>query len=165
MALGSIFIITPILGWSWPALTPLIAATAGTLGYRQITTPQRGGRREGVLAKATVKRRTAVLPLDKVLLEPVADEVGREQRLVFERDEIELVFRRDVRGKFSVETSGPESWTLETLRVQGREFAHALIQQFAHNRVVQELERRGMIIVEEEISENGDIVVRSRRWS
>lgn len=165
MALGTIFVVTPILGWSWPALAPLITATAAALGYKQVTTPSERRGRAGVLAQATVKRRTAVLPLESVLLEPVADEVKREQRLVYEREGIELVFRRDSRGKFLVEVSGPDDLTLAELRGRGQQFAVALIRQFAHNRVVQELERRGMIVVGEEIAENGDIVVRARRWS
>jgi hypothetical protein len=165
MALGTIFVVTPVLGWSWPALAPLITATAAALGYNQVTSPSVSRARTGVLGKAQAKRRTAVLPLEAVLLEPVADEVKREQRLVYERDGVEVVFRRDVRGKFLVEVSGPESWTLAELRARGQEFALALVRQFAHNRVVQELERRGMIIVGEEVAENGDIVVRARRWS
>jgi hypothetical protein len=61
--------------------------------------------------------------------------------------------------------SGPEAFTLSQLKRAGEEFAFALIQEFAHNRVVQELERRGMVIVGEEVAANGDIVVRGRRWS
>ncbi len=165
MALGSLFIVTPILGWSWPAIAPLVTATAAAIGYRELTTPQQRGKRAGVLGKAQARRRTAVLPLDSVLVEPVADEIERERRLVYERDGVEVVFRRDARGKFLVEASGPENMTLAALRERGREFAFALVQQFAHNRVVQDLERRGVIIVDEEVAENGDIVVRTRRWS
>jgi hypothetical protein len=163
--LGTIFVVTPILGWTWPTITPLITAAAATIGYTQLTDPKRGGRQEGVLAKATLKQRTAVVNLSEVLLEPIADEVGREQRLLFEQGEVQLTFRRDVRGKFSVEVNGPDSWTRPQLEARGREFAKVLIQQFAHNRVVQELERRGLIVTGEEIAENGDIIVRSRRWS
>lgn len=163
--LGTIFVITPTLGWSWPVLSPLIIGVAATLGYRHMTAPGADRSRAGVLAKSMAKRRTAVLPLESVLLEPVADEVKREQRLVFEKDGIEAVFRRDVRGKFAVEVSGPENFTLNQLRRAGEEFAFALIQQFAHNRVVQEMERRGMVITGEEVAANGDIVIRGRRWS
>lgn len=165
MALGSIIVITPILGWSWPALTPLIAAAAATLGYTQLSTAKTKGKAAGVLGKVLAKHRTAILALDELLVEPVADEVGRERMLVFERDEIQVVFRRDVRGKFQVEVSGPEDYTLAQLKAMGHEFAITLIRQFAHNRVVQEMERRGMIIVDEEINEEGDIVVRTKRWS
>jgi hypothetical protein len=163
--IGSIFVITPTLGWSWPVITPVILATAATLGFKQVTTPSKSRARAGVLGRAQAKRRTAVLPLDAVIVEPVAEEIGRERRLVFEREGIEVVFRRDGRGKFVVEASGPDTLTLAQIRRHGEEFALALIQEFAHNRVVQELERRGVVVVGEEVAENGDIIIRGRRWS
>jgi hypothetical protein len=135
------------------------------MGYKQLTTPSRARGRTGVLGRSLTKTRTAVLPIESTVLEPVADEVRREQRLDFERDGVEVTFRRDVRGKMHVEVTGPETMTLQELRAQGQDFALALIQQFAHNRVVQELERRGMIITGEEVNDEGDIVVHSRRWS
>ena len=89
----------------------------------------------------------------------------RERQLVYEREGARLIFRRDVRGTFQVLVEGHEDHTIAQLRGWGEEFAKIIVQQFAHNRVVQELERRGMVVVEEGTNERGDIVIRGRRWS
>jgi hypothetical protein len=39
-----------------------------------------------------------------------------------------------------------------------------LVQQFAYNRMAREMEQRGANVVGEEVNENGDIVLKLRRW-
>ncbi len=59
---------------------------------------------------------------------------------------------------------GPAAKSARELEAIGREFAFTLIQQFAYNRMVQEMERRGATLASEEVNENGDIVLRPRHW-
>jgi hypothetical protein len=165
MALGTIFVITPTIGFTWPALAPLITVAAAAIGFQELTAERNTRARAKVLGGVKAKTRTVTLSLDEVLLAPVADEVKRERQLLYERDGATLIFRRDVRGKFQVLVEGHEDHTIAQLRSWGEEFAKMIVQQFAHNRVVQELERRGMLIVEERTEDSGDIVIRGRRWS
>ncbi|MFH0793432.1 MAG: DUF1257 domain-containing protein [bacterium] len=160
----SLIVVTVATGWTWPALAPIVLATAGVMGFRILTKDMLQQRTKSQIERRMEKRRTVTLPLDQQVSEPVSAEVDREERLAFEKDKIVLIFRKDVRGKFIVEVEGDREQTRMELRYLGEEFARTIIQQFAHHRVAQELEQRGILVVEEEVNEEGDIVLRTRRW-
>lgn len=164
MALGSIFVLTPILGWSWPALTPIIAAAAGAAGYRAMTGSTNKKRVLNQLEKQLVNRRVVEIPLETHIKDIVEEQVGYEEELQFEKDDLVLTFGHDARGKFRIRVIGPTSRTAVELRMAGDEFARELIQQFAYNRIATELDRRGVQVVEETVDEEGNIVLSTRRW-
>jgi hypothetical protein len=157
-------VITPILGWSWPALAPIITAAAGLLGYTKLTGDSAKDWLRGKLNTKIENLRTVEIAIDALLADVVAEELGREERLNFEQEDFVLTFRKDVRGKFFIEVTGPRTATRMELRARGEEFARTLIQQFAHSKIARELDRRGVQIVEEEVTEEGDIILRTRRW-
>jgi len=101
----------------------------------------------------------------QTLTDIVAEELGREERLDFKKGTIILTFRKDARGKFHIEVTGPKSLTMVELLAMGDEFARMIIQQFAHHRIARELDLRGVHIVGEEVDENGDIILHTRKWS
>lgn len=164
MALGTIFILTPTVGWAMPLVWPLVLTVAGALGYQQLTSTADGAVLRGELNRELNSLKTVTLNLDSVVKEMVADEVGREQILRFQKGEVVVVFKRNLRGKFAIEVSGPETMTRRQLEQSGYEFAGTLVQQFAYNKMAAEMERRGANIIGEEINENGDIVLKLRRW-
>jgi hypothetical protein len=134
------------------------------MGYKLYTSSAEDAPLRGKLTKELVHSRIAKLPLDHVVKDMVADEVGREQVLRFVKDNITVVFKRDLRGKFTIEVMGPDTMSTRELERIGMEFAGSLVQQFAYNRMATELERKGANVVGEEINENGDIVLKLRRW-
>lgn len=158
-------IITPVLGWSWPALTPIIMAAAGLLGYSKLTGHSAKDWLRGKLNCKIENLRTVQVPIDEFLTDVVAEELGREECLDFAKEDFVLTFRKDVRGKFFVEVTGPRTASRMELQARGAEFARTLIQQFAHHKIARELDRRGVQIVEEEVTEEGNIVLRTRRWA
>jgi len=158
-------IITPILGWSWPALAPIIAAAAGLLGYSKLTGDSAKDWLQGKLNCELENLRTVEIAINEFLADVVAEELGREERLDFEKEDFVLTFRKDVRGKFFIEVTGPRTATRMELKARGEEVARHLIQPFAHHKIARELDRRGVQIVEEEVTEEGDIVLRTRRWA
>ncbi|MGI8907863.1 MAG: hypothetical protein ACR2IE_15385 [Candidatus Sumerlaeaceae bacterium] len=164
MGLGTIFILTPTIGWATPLLWPIIFSVAGALGYKQLTSASDDALLRGELNKELNALKTATLPLENIVKDLVAEEVGREQVLRFTKGDIIVVFKRDSRGKFSVEASGPNSMTKRELEVAGLDFAQNVVQQFAYNKMAAEMERRGANIIGEEVNENGDIVLKLRRW-
>jgi hypothetical protein len=164
MGLGTIFILTPAVGWATPLLWPIVFSVAGALGYRQLTSTADDAILRGELNKELNELKIATLPLDQIVKDMVAEEVGREQVLRFVKGDIVLVFKKDSRGKFSVEASGPIRMTKRELEAAGLEFAQNVVQQFAYNKMAAEMERRGANIVGEEVNENGDIVLKLRRW-
>ncbi len=159
-----LIVIAPVLGWSWVMLSPLIMAAAGALGYHRLTGKRPKDWLEKQIARDVKNLKKVQIPLDEVVGEVVAEELGREQRLDFQRDDIVITFRKDVHGKFFVEVTGPRTATKLDLLTKGDEFARTIVQQFAHHRIAKELDRRGVHIVAEETNEEGDIVLHTRKW-
>lgn len=160
-----IFVLTPTVGWALPLVWPIVLSIAGGMGYRLYTStaedaPMRGGQLTQDLQQAKIVR----LSLDQVIRDIVSDEVGREQVLRFVKGDVVVVFKRDVRGRFAIEVMGSDDKTTRELEAVGMQFAGELIQQFAYNRMAAEMERRGANVVGEEVNENGDIVLKLRRW-
>ncbi len=158
-------ILTPIIGWSWPALLPIVSAAAGYVGFVKLTGDKHGDWLRGKITKELETLRTVQIPLDSMLTDVVSEEVGREERLEFRREDIVLSFRKDARGKFFIEVTGTRTKTRRELETVGTDFASQLIQLFAHHRIASELDRRGVQVVEETTNENGDIVLRTRKWN
>lgn len=164
MSLGSIMILTPTIGWATPLLWPVVLTVAGAMGYKQLTSAKADSLLRGEINAELENKRTIELPLEVQVTDAVEEEVKRDQVLRFEKDGIIVTFKRDLRGKFSIRVTGPDSKTKRELEYLGREFMGAVVQQFAYNKMALEMERRGANIVGEEITEEGDIVLKLRRW-
>lgn len=160
-----LIIITPLIGWAWPSLIPLALAAASVYGYRRLTGANEGAWMRGHLTTKMENLRRVTLPLDELMKDVVGEELGRDERLVFEKDEMRLVFRRDARSKFFVEVVGPRETPTSLLRKEAMAFAQELVQQFVYDRVTKEMEARGISVVGEEVKEeNGSIEIQARRW-
>lgn len=159
-----IYILTPTVGWALPIVWPLLVSIAGGMGYKLYTSTADDAPLRGKLNKEMNNLRVTKLALEELVKDIVADEVGREQVLRFVKDDIVVIFKRDMRGKFSVEVMGPITYTTRQLESIGLQFAGTLVQQFAYNKVAQEMERRGANVVAEEETAEGDIVLKLRRW-
>ncbi len=164
MGPGAIFFLTPILGWSWPALTPILVAAAGSLGYKMTTTRVTGKRGLTRLDQKLINLRMVELQMDEILKDAVCEELGHDEELHFQKDDILVSFGHDARGRFFIRVTGPKQRSAADLRLAGEEFARTLIQQFACHRVAAELDRRGIQIVEETMDDEGNIRLRARRW-
>ena len=158
------YVLTPTVGWAFPLIWPALLATAGALGYQAFTSQNEDAPLRGRLSKEMLHQRIVRLPLENLVKDLVAEEVGRDQVLRFVKGDTVLVFKRDVRGKFSIEIMGPDTMSTRELEKMGLEFASTLIQQFAYNRMTKEMEARGATVVNEELNEEGDIVLKLRRW-
>lgn len=159
-----IYVLTPAVGWALPLLWPALLSAAGALGYSLYTSSADDAPLRGKLSAEMNKLKTVTLPLEQVVKDVVSEEVGREQVLRFTKDNIMIIFKRDTRGKFTIEVMGPSTMSRQELQILGTEFAGTLVQQFAYNRMAAEMERRGANVIGEEVNENGDIVLKLRRW-
>jgi hypothetical protein len=54
--------------------------------------------------------------------------------------------------------------SIRELESRAQAFAAEIAQRFALSKIATELERRGATAIEEELQDNGDIVIRMRRW-
>ena len=164
--LSPLFFITPVVGWSWPSLLPVAIAVAAGYGYKKLTDMGENGWLRGELTNLIENQRKVSVPVDETLHEAVSDEVGRDDSLIFERDDIRLIFRRDARGKFFVEVIGPKATPAMVLQREAETFARGLVQSFVYNRVMRELELRGINVTNETVDEEtGDIILEMRRWT
>lgn len=157
--------VTPIVGWSLPLLWPLLLSTAGALGYGFLTDERNDLRLRSKLDVTLKNTRLVTVPLDTQLTEGVADEVKGEQVLRFQKGDITVAFKRDARGKFTIHVSGPQDKTTDRqLQKMGEEFAREVIQQFVASKVAAALTAKNSVILNQEVEENGDIVINLRRW-
>lgn len=143
-------------------MLPLIGGAAAALGYKEFSNPK--GALRGRLSNKLDKIRREIVPLDSVLAEVISEEIGDEERLMFERDDYTLVFRKDARGKFFVEVSGPTERTALDLKIRAEEFACELVKKFAYNKIAEQLTRTGATVVDEKIESNGRITLTARKW-
>ncbi len=162
----ALYVVVPTLGWSWPTLLPYAVAVAAGYGYQKLTRQDDKGWMRGRLTKELENLRIVSVPIDDLVADVVGEEVGRDERLVFEKEDFRLVFRRDARGKFFVDALGPRTTVRNLLRKEAMNFAQALTQEFVFNRLVTEMEARGLNIIQENVDEEtGEIVLEARRWS
>lgn len=164
VGIGTIFVLTPMIGWTWPALVPILSATAAALGYKSVTDGALKQVLKGRLTEKMENIRRETITMDSVLAEVISEEIGNEQRLAFKRDDFLLVFRKDGRGKFFIDVSGPRELTALNLKIRGEEFARELVKKFAYHKMVEQIQRRGATIVEEEIKADGSSVLKCRQW-
>ena len=155
-------VLTPAIGWAWPALAPILGAVASTLGFQKFSDPK--GILRGVITQQLESVRLERVALDSVLAEVIAEEIGKEERLILKREEIILVFRKDALGKFFVDVLGPAEKTALELKRIGEEFAQEVVQKFAFHKINEQLERAGVTVVEERVEADGKIVMKARRW-
>ncbi len=155
-------VLLPTIGWAWPALAPLAGAVAGALGYKVFSEPK--GIVRGAVSQRLDAMRRETVALDEVLAEIVAEELGDEERLHFERDDMVLIFRKDARGKFYVEALGPSEQTALNLKLRAEEFARELVRRFAYHKIQEQLGRLGVNVTSERVGERGEIEIKARRW-
>jgi hypothetical protein len=158
----NLFVVTPMIGWTWPLVWPLAIAAAAGLGYKQLSNPK--GPLRGKTTRLLEKMRREVVSIDSKLAEVISDEIGNEERLQFERDDLILVFRKDGRGKFFVEVAGPADKPALDLKLRAEEFAEELIRKFAYHKIAEQLARTGATVYEEQVAENGRITLKARKW-
>lgn len=161
--MGMIFVLTPLVGWTWPALAPILGAAAAALGYKALTDPNKPVL-QGRLTKQMEEIKRVKVPLDSVLADVIAEDLGHEERMAFQHEDIVLVFRKDARGKFYVEVSGPAKYTGTQLQIRAEDFAREIVKKFAYHKMVEQIERRGATVVEESVEADGRIVVKARQW-
>jgi hypothetical protein len=162
MSVPVIWIVTNALGWSFPALAPIVTSAAGLLGFEQIPRlPQRSLLR-GRLNRWLAGLQMIEIPLERT--EAISEQLGRDQELLFKKDDLLLIFRRDERGRFAIRLIGPRTKTLLQLQTLGREFAEFVIRKYTLQRITEELESRGITIAQVRQNERGEQEIVARKW-
>ena len=154
MALGSIFILIPAIATAWPAMLPILAAAAGTLGY--------GALREEDFTRVELRNRTNMVELVLPNTDVISQTLGSETEVLFTKEDITLGIQVDVRGKCKIKVWGAKSQT--QLSEIGTQFANEILKQYVYNKVTTELPQKGFSVVNETTDEKESINLQIRRW-
>jgi hypothetical protein len=150
--MGACLILTPLIIASWPAVTAAVTAAVSSMGFSLA----QGNNAERQQAQAASRVEMAVED-SEILKEGGAT----SERLVVERDGVRAIFSRDARGalKLCMEAKGRSE---SELRQLGDELIGRVTQQYAYHRIVTELKKRNMTVVDEQVTQNQTVKIRVR---
>ena len=150
-----IFVIVPVVTMSWPAVVTLAGAAAGALGFRLLESAAARSKREEGADRPGVDIEDEN---SKLLFE----KMDEEQTLCFEKEGVKMEISRDHRGRIKIHVDG-RNMSKEQLKAEGKKFMGRLRQQFAYQKVMEELRGKGFEVVNEN-SVEGRIKIHVRKY-
>lgn len=151
--MGASIVLIPIIIANWPAITAVVVAAVGTMGFSTV-------QNAAVQPRVTGTTREEIEVDNSEILENAA---GHGEQLVVEREGVRAVFSRDARGGLRVCMEGQNHSKAE-LRKIGQELVDRVTQQYVYNRMVTELKQQHMQIVSEEVTQDRTVRIRVRSW-
>lgn len=155
--MSGVIVIAPVVATAaWPVLCSAAAAVMGAVGLSAVNA------QTNISGAAAAESATRV-ELDLANSEEVGVTIRRDEQLVFANDSLKVIFARDTRGKLTicVEGSGYNKAELEQF---GRDIAGRVVQQYAYQRIVQEMQARRLSVVEQSVDEDDNIHIKLRGW-
>ncbi len=136
-----IVIIVPVVIGGWPVFSALAAAAAAGLGFK-------------LLKKTEIKQEKTMNEVELVdeKSKVIEESLRPEEELVFTREGITITFKKDIREKFTICVRG-ENKSEEELKKIGTQFLNKIKQQYAYQKVKDEMTKRGFNIVQETTEE------------
>ena len=154
--MSAVIIMTPVIIAAWPAISAAAVSVMVSMGYVAVKTAAEVHEQETVQQGRTVE-------LDLENSEVIGDTLAREEELVFAKEDVTVKFRRDIRGKLQICVVGEGHNDVELNEI-GSEIAGKVIQQYAYNQVVTELQDSNMTVVDQEVEEDETIRIKLRAW-
>jgi len=152
--MSSIIVLTPIIIANWPAITAIVSAAVGTLGFSAV---------QGIEAQHSQVAGTTREEIEVDNSEILESAAGRGEEIVVEREGVRAVFTRDGRGSLKVCMEGKGHSKAELRRI-GQELVDRVTQQYVYHRVITELKQRNMHVASEEVAEDRTVKIRVRNW-
>jgi len=138
----------------WPTLCAVAVSVMTSVGFAAVNSEEK--------VKEDVAEETKV-ELKLANSEEVGNALGRDEELVFVKDGLTVRFSRNVRGQLKVCVEGA-GYSKEDLEAFGQELAGRVVQQFAYRRIMEEMQKGNMNIVEQSVDEEQNIHIRLRSW-
>jgi hypothetical protein len=135
-------------GAAWPVVCAAAMATASVMGFKAV----------GFLSSAEI---TAEVELSAEGSEAVTQDIGRGESLTFAKDDVQLEFCRNTRGRITVKVHG-KNRTIQELKSIGRQTADTLVQQYAYHRLMTELKQRNFNVVDQQVETDGTVRLQVR---
>jgi hypothetical protein len=155
--MGAVCILAPVVIAAWPAFSAAVAAAASSLGYQLMSEASGRG------AARTRREEYDSVHLEIERSEVVTSQLGRDQQIAVTRDGVTIRFSRDARGKAALCVTG-QGRTEEELRALGEELGQCVVQQYVYQKLMNEMQSRGFVVVEEETNTDRSIHLRIRHW-
>ncbi len=157
--MSTVVILTPIIISHWPVITAAVVGAASALGFAV---------RQQVEQEVKQAANVEVEVEENVEIELKESQVLGEnlrtgQQIVLQKGSVEIVIKRDERGRCSVCAKGPGHGKQELEQI-AKQFTEKMTQCFVYNRVMSELKLKDFNIVNEEVTEDNDIHIHVRRW-
>lgn len=136
---------------AWPAIAGAAATAASALGFALANS------REDVESAETTE-----VDISLASAEAVTANLAVGEELVFTREDVKIVFFRDVDGHPGVRVRGKGSEA--ELEAIGQDFAGRIVQQYAYHQLVTELRSRELNITDEQVEEDGTVRLQVRAF-
>src|SRR5688572_22836868 len=151
--MSAVVVLAPIVIASWPVLASAVVAAAVSAGFRV-------RQAEPVKLKTAARKNSVDLTMENA--DVVADALSPDQKIVVEKDGVQVTFSRDARGSFRTCVEGDLS--KDELHRIGEDLSGRVIQQYVYRRLSQELGQNGFSTVSEEKAADGAIRLHVRRF-
>ena len=155
--MSAVCILAPVVIAAWPAFSSAVVAAAGSLGY--VVSSEAVAELMGSQTRACSNSVTLDIPQSEI----VTGLLGRDQRISVSKDGITVTFSRDERGRAGVCVLG-SGQSEDELRAAGEELSQKVVQQYVYQKLMQEVQSRGYVVVEESTDQHGAIRMRVRHW-
>lgn len=156
--MSCVCILAPVVIAGWPAFSAAVVAAATSLGYQVVSEAK-----NKTTVAAPVDTDTGRVNLDIANSELVTGQLGRDQRISVTRDGVTVTFSRDARGRAALCVTGTGQ-SDEELRRLGEELSGCVVQRYVYQRLMEEMQRKGFTVVEEETDSNRAIRLKVRNW-
>ncbi|NOY74432.1 MAG: hypothetical protein GXP32_01405 [Kiritimatiellaeota bacterium] len=151
--MSAVIIMTPVVIAAWPVISAAVVGAVGAMGYAAVNSN---------LVDGEIDIENSV-DLEIANSEIAAENMSREEELLFTKGDITLTFKRDIRGKLKICVAGKNHSDNELRRI-GTEISQKVTRQFIYNRIVSELKNADFSIVDQEVGENDAIKIQVRNW-
>lgn len=134
-----VVIITPIIVGGWPIFSALASAAATRLGFKL----QESSR---CLTDIDKEKEIVINDDTSTIIE---DALRTEEELTFTKEGITVICKKDVHDNFTICARGKNKSDHELSRI-GQSFLNKVKQQYAYQRVMEEMKNRGFNVIQEE---------------
>lgn len=152
-----VFVVVPV-ALAYPALLGAAVAVASASGFTLLE------QAAGSLSKLQEKAVTC----EEIEMESsaeLADLIQVEGAFTLTKDDLSLTFiKSSETGKVKMVVTGSDSRTPEELHVLGRKVMDDIMQRYAYDRLMKELQSEGFNVAKEDVEGDGTIRLTVRKW-
>ena len=151
--MSCILLITTSVVAGWPTLFAAAGVAAASMGFSTL---------KNVEEVQAAREQEVELVMQNS--EIITEEMKHDEELNLRKGDINVRIYKDPRGRCAIHISG-EGKTKEQLQQEGTELLNRIKQQYAYQKVVQELKNKGFSITDEKLSEAGKIKIQFRKYA